>query len=109
MAHGLGRYMPALPEAALADSGAASTLAQIVETTDLVRLPDGREFFITPATPDLVDRLACFDTEREDMEDEGVALDWTHGAQLKSRGRWLYPILIQDGDAEPLMHDGGAI
>jgi hypothetical protein len=106
MAHGLGRYMPALPEAALADSGAASALAQIVETTDLVRLPDGREFFITPATPDLVDRLACFGAEHEDMEDEGLALDWMHGPSVRIGGQWFFPVSADDGEREPELWGG---
>ncbi|MGE0666908.1 MAG: hypothetical protein AB7O49_10170 [Sphingomonadales bacterium] len=84
-------------------SGAVSAwaLARIVETSDIITV-DGREYLLTPASPDLVDCLAAFGTEGEDMEDEGVALDWTWIGQFAKRR-----VLIQDGEAEPLQADGG--
>lgn len=104
--------MPISSGAAPASSGATSelwALARIVETSDLIRLPDGREFLLTPATPDLVDCLATFGAQDEDMEDEGLAMDWSHGAAMWVNGEWRFPILIQDGEREPEEYAGGGI
>ncbi|MBI1182122.1 MAG: hypothetical protein GC201_16380 [Alphaproteobacteria bacterium] len=43
-------------------------LAQIVETSDLIRLQDGTELLVIPTTPALLDRLAAFQAEGEDRE-----------------------------------------
>lgn len=57
------KYIPTLPQEALnhiigeAAPDERKALAQIVETSDIIRLEDGTELLVTPATPALVDRL----------------------------------------------------
>ncbi|MEN3974786.1 hypothetical protein [Emcibacter sp. SYSU 3D8] len=100
---GGGRFAPVLPEAApdgvtLEERWA---LARIVATSDLIRLPDGREYLLTPAPAELVDALAAFGAQEEDMEDEGLALDWAWGAPVPVGNNWVYPVIMQDDDREP--------
>jgi hypothetical protein len=112
-ANGGDRFAPVPSEAAPALSGATSelwALARIVETSDLIRLPDGREFLLTPAPAELVDALAAFGADAEDLEDEGIALDWTIGRTVDlPDGRQTYEIIIHDGDREPEEYAGGRI
>jgi hypothetical protein len=104
-ANGGDRSTPVPSGSASASSGGTSdlwALARIVETSDLIRLPDGREFLLTPAPAELVDALAAFGAEAEDLEDEGIALDWTLGRTVDlPGGRHTYEVIIQDGDREP--------
>ncbi len=106
-------FAPVPPKAAPASSGVTwderRALARIVTTSDLIRLPDGREFLLTPAPAELVDTLAAFDAGAEDMEDEGEALDWTWGRPVMGRsGDRLFPVVIQDGEQDPTQWDGGS-
>ena len=101
----------ASPKAALAIGGVVLeqwALARIIATTDLIEV-DGRPYLLTPAEPELVDALACVGAEGEDMEDEGVALDWTHGKAVQIAGVWTFPVIIQDGEQEPTQANGGSL
>ncbi len=97
----------ASPVAALGGAAAGQwALARIVETSDIITV-DGRDYLLTPATPDLVDCLASYGAEGEDMEDEGVALDWTWATSPDQFAKRR--VIVQDGEAEPLQADGGNI
>ena len=100
---GGGRSTPVPPKAAPdgVTLGERWALARIVATSDLIQLPDGSEYLLIPAPADLLDTLAAFDAEAEDIEDEGVALDWTHGRGVQINGRWRWPVVVQDGEQEP--------
>jgi hypothetical protein len=68
------RFIPCLPEDVLqwilgpAAPAERKALAQIVETSHVYRLEDGTEVLVTPATPALLERLAVFQAEGEDLE-----------------------------------------
>ena len=104
-------FIPSLPEGDLAFIiGHAApddrkALAQIVETSDMIRLDDGREFLLTPATPALVDRLAAFNAEAEDrewQEEDDVEVDNDSDSDNAWDGVDSNTGYAQDGEIEPV-------
>ncbi len=109
---GMNRFTPVHTKAALALGGVTLderwALAHVAENSDLIRLPDGREFLIVPAPAEVVDMLAAYGADGEDVEEEGEALDWMRGRPIQTASGWAYPVIIQDCDLEPLQFDGGS-
>lgn len=103
--------IPVLPREALgfiignAAPDERKALAQIVETSDMIRLDDGREFLLTPATPALVDRLAAFNAEGEDrewQEEDDVEVDDDSDSDNAWDGVDSNTGYAQDGEIEPV-------
>ncbi len=68
------RFIPSLPEAMqqrlIGDLAPAErkALAQIVETADLIEVEGASPFLLVPTTPKMIEALAAFGAELEDLE-----------------------------------------